>query len=85
MSSLRIPTLIVAALGIGIAVTPARATLTGHGPANSGFVDIVEPMQDAARAPAGHARRERDRLLHLAIQWSGSNGGDDTPTENDPF
>ena len=85
MSSFRTLTLIAAALGIGIAVTPAQATLTGDGFANSVAVKAIEPRLDATRAPAHQAQPEKGGLPHLAIQWSGSNGGDDTPTEDDPF
>jgi hypothetical protein len=63
-----------------MAGTAAHAQLTLNRPDNG--LRII-----AAVTPAlvGDARRDQDRLVRLAIPWSGSNGGDDTPIEDHPF
>jgi hypothetical protein len=71
MSSFRAPTVIAADLGIGIAITPAQATPTGDGFANSVAVKAIEPRQDATRAPAHQAQPKKGSLPH----WRSSGVG----------
>jgi hypothetical protein len=68
------------AVTLGIVGTPAQARLPADGSTKGVAVTAITPMQDVARSPASDTR-----LPRLAIQWSGSNGGDDTPTEDHPF
>jgi hypothetical protein len=65
------------AVAIGLAGTPAQATLTS-GPATEAVISAPDG------GPSSIAQ-SHDGRLRVAIQWSGSNGGDDTPTEDHPF
>jgi hypothetical protein len=68
--------LALATLAAAVGVAGAPATLSS-GPA----IEAVSP--DGGRASS--IAQSRDGEFRVAIQWSGSNGGDDTPTEDHPF
>jgi hypothetical protein len=67
------------ALAIGLAGTPAEAAL----PSGSAIQAVVPAPDGGNRAFS--IVRAHDARLRVAIQWSGSNGGDDTPFEDHPF
>jgi hypothetical protein len=67
------------AVAIGVAAAPAQATLT-----SAPVTEAAVPVQDGGPRASSIAQ-SHDGRLRVAIQWSGSNGGDDTPTEDHPF
>jgi hypothetical protein len=84
MSSIRSSMHFAAAATFGVTLgmfgTLAYANLTADNPTKSITVAAIMPMPGGARDLAIDTR-----LTRFAIQWSGSNGGDDTPTEDHPF
>ena len=68
-------------VALGAAGTPAQATLATDGFAGRVAVERVASTRAVARDIAGDIQLDKDRLPRVAFQWSGSNGGRDTPTE----
>ena len=79
-SSKQFAAAIALAVALGVVLTPAQARVTADGSTNGVAATAIMPTPDVAPGSASDTR-----LPRLAIQWSGSNGGDDTPTEDHPF
>jgi hypothetical protein len=83
MSSFQISKQSLASAALAVTLTvagaPAQAALT-TGPAIEAVIPVPAGVHRAFSIAQPH-----DGRLQVAIQWSGSNGGDDTPFEDHPF
>jgi hypothetical protein len=86
LSSLRssMPFVAAAALAValGVAGTPAQATLANDGSAERVAVERDASTREVARDIVGDVHLDKDLLTRAAFLWSGSNGGDDRPNED---